>query len=534
VSGFLFLDCVASSQTILPTSWIWHIQQQDVYAIATADMVILNNLPIIVFAFLPRCVALVGDVDVKIVQRSSGTKDTPELQRTKPLSIRPFTHCASSPILAPFAPFLCRSVRLLTRRRRGRGATARGVTCWKRGYLEQLAGSFCMTESNATTGGDVDEIDDSRKSWDCHGAPGGRIVHKKKKARSLRTLRLGGTATRHAEETWIGMRMLWKTGIKCDMVSRGEQLALARLWYCYWYNVNVTCMLRYLLRFQYIYDAPKSRRLVSRPVVNKQRRSGYACAASIQLLGPIVYILLVSISVCPGRINGARRDRLGKGKWHSQKENHQHPKHLGNQPAIPTHPPPILQQFPLRTLHIIHHILRIRIDPLNHLTLLTHHTRQLTKDPPQLRDRALDGLDGLATLLDVRVLRLRLLHHQQLRVADRIQRQQILATMRRRRIRRVVRRRTAPRRRRVQRARGLRRAGRQRVRAHAADEVLGARPRGADVLGAQLEHVFEVRRDVGEFALQQEDDVLGVLGLLGCCGGGLGARERLEGGDLRV
>lgn len=66
------------------------------------------------------------------------------------------------------------------------------------------------------------------------------------------------------------------------------------------------------------------------------------------------------------------------------------------------------------------------------------------------------------------------------------------------------------------------------------DEVLGAGARGANVLGAELEDVFEVCGDVGEFPLEEEDDVLGVLGLLGCGGGVLHAGEGLEGGDLGV
>lgn len=65
-------------------------------------------------------------------------------------------------------------------------------------------------------------------------------------------------------------------------------------------------------------------------------------------------------------------------------------------------------------------------------------------------------------------------------------------------------------------------------------EILGPRSRGADILGAQFQHIFEVGRDVGEFSLQEEDNVLGVLGLLGCGGGVLDAREGLERRDLGV
>ena len=78
----------------------------------------------------------------------------------------------------------------------------------------------------------------------------------------------------------------------------------------------------------------------------------------------------------------------------------------------------------------------------------------------------------------------------------------------------------------VQRAVGPRRVERGRVRRRGRrgdgrDEVLRAGARGLDVLGAQLERVFELRRHVAQLAAQQEDDIAVVLTLLvlGLCRG---------------
>lgn len=72
------------------------------------------------------------------------------------------------------------------------------------------------------------------------------------------------------------------------------------------------------------------------------------------------------------------------------------------------------------------------------------------------------------------------------------------------------------------------------MRRHRRHEILSPRSRSADILCAEFQDVFEVCGYVGEFSLQQEDDVLGVLGLLGGGGGVLDAGEGLEGGDLGV
>lgn len=59
------------------------------------------------------------------------------------------------------------------------------------------------------------------------------------------------------------------------------------------------------------------------------------------------------------------------------------------------------------------------------------------------------------------------------------------------------------------------------------DEVVLSGARGLDVLGADFEDFFKVDADVGEFALQQHDDVLVVLAFL--VGGGVGAAAALDG-----
>lgn len=64
-----------------------------------------------------------------------------------------------------------------------------------------------------------------------------------------------------------------------------------------------------------------------------------------------------------------------KGGEHSQKENHENAKHLSNQPAIARHSRPVLQQLSLSALYVVYHILRIRVDPLDHFTLLRYHRR---------------------------------------------------------------------------------------------------------------------------------------------------------------
>lgn len=52
-----------------------------------------------------------------------------------------------------------------------------------------------------------------------------------------------------------------------------------------------------------------------------------------------------------------------------QKENHEHAEHLSNQPAIARYSRPVLQQLSLGALHVVYYILRICVDPLNHLAL---------------------------------------------------------------------------------------------------------------------------------------------------------------------
>lgn len=54
---------------------------------------------------------------------------------------------------------------------------------------------------------------------------------------------------------------------------------------------------------------------------------------------------------------------------YSQKENHEHAEHLSNQPAIARYSGPVLQQLSLGALHVVYYILRVRVDPLNHLAL---------------------------------------------------------------------------------------------------------------------------------------------------------------------
>jgi hypothetical protein len=66
------------------------------------------------------------------------------------------------------------------------------------------------------------------------------------------------------------------------------------------------------------------------------------------------------------------------------------------------------------------------------------------------------------------------------------------------------------------------------------DEVLRARARGLDVLGALLEDVLEVDGDIGQLALEQVDDVLVVLALLVAVWPAVLLRERGEVANLLV
>lgn len=67
------------------------------------------------------------------------------------------------------------------------------------------------------------------------------------------------------------------------------------------------------------------------------------------------------------------------------------------------------------------------------------------------------------------------------------------------------------------------------------DEVVLSGARGLDVLSTDFEDFFEVDAYVGEFALQQHDDVLVVLAFLVGDGGGIvAALDGLEITDLLV
>ena len=102
------------------------------------------------------------------------------------------------------------------------------------------------------------------------------------------------------------------------------------------------------------------------------------------------------MSVSHTAYSTSRGDKDGTKEAH-----HQNAKHLRNQPPIPTDSAPVFQQLSLRALHIIHHILGVGVDPLDHLALFRHHSRQLAEDAAEFADGALDGFDGLAALLDV-------------------------------------------------------------------------------------------------------------------------------------
>lgn len=71
---------------------------------------------------------------------------------------------------------------------------------------------------------------------------------------------------------------------------------------------------------------------------------------------------------------------------------------------------------PLSTLNIIHHVLRVSVYPLNHLTLFRHHTSELSEDTAKLTYGTLNRFNGLPPGVDVVVRRLRLFHHEQLLV----------------------------------------------------------------------------------------------------------------------
>ncbi len=166
-----------------------------------------------------------------------------------------------------------------------------------------------------------------------------------------------------------------------------------------------------------------------------------------------------------------------------------------------------------------------------HVSLFGNHRSELAKDAAELGDGRLNRFYRLASLLDVRVLRLGLLHHEQLLVADWVQGQEVGAGRGRPSVWRSV-----------QRRRGLLygevgglRDGR--------DEVVCPRPRRLDILGPHFQHILpmaklaylslaygaesllpcprraertdlEVGRDVCELSLEEEDDIGIVLALL--------------------
>lgn len=78
-------------------------------------------------------------------------------------------------------------------------------------------------------------------------------------------------------------------------------------------------------------------------------------------------------------------------------------KHLDDQPAITADTRPILQKLSLSTFYIRYYVLRLVVDPLDHLALLSDHLRKLTEDPTKFGNRFLDRFDRLRTRGDVRV-----------------------------------------------------------------------------------------------------------------------------------
>lgn len=66
------------------------------------------------------------------------------------------------------------------------------------------------------------------------------------------------------------------------------------------------------------------------------------------------------------------------------------------------------------------------------------------------------------------------------------------------------------------------------------DEVVLSGARGLDVFGADFEDFFEVDADVGEFALEEHDDVFVVLAFLVGCSCAAAALDGLEAADLLV
>lgn len=105
----------------------------------------------------------------------------------------------------------------------------------------------------------------------------------------------------------------------------------------------------------------------------------------------------------------------------------------------------IFHKLPLSTLDVVHHVfsvskagwsvrdsreaewtsgskltrdLRVGVYSLDHLALLAHHGGELTEYRAQLRNGLFYCFDRLPSLLDVRVLRLGLLHHEELLVSN--------------------------------------------------------------------------------------------------------------------
>jgi len=124
---------------------------------------------------------------------------------------------------------------------------------------------------------------------------------------------------------------------------------------------------------------------------------------------------------------------------------HENAKHLRYQHPVARNATPVFQQFSLCTLDVVCHRLDVVIDPTGHrlaytpsrhllqynipylLSLLLHHMSKLREHASKLVHSAFDHLDSLPALPYVRVMHLRLLHHQELCLRRcRFQRQRVL------------------------------------------------------------------------------------------------------------
>lgn len=88
-----------------------------------------------------------------------------------------------------------------------------------------------------------------------------------------------------------------------------------------------------------------------------------------------------------------------------QEENHKDSEHLDYKPAVAADSAPVFEQLSLRSADVRYDILGIRINSLDHLSLLGNHFCQLCEYTPQFMDGGFDGRYGIGTTVEIRLVR---------------------------------------------------------------------------------------------------------------------------------